>query len=82
PEEQFSVDAAPALSVLSIGTLGASAAALGAAAFSRRRNRDAPGRGIIVVEYTPPTDTDVLEGAHLVRRTGAAIPAAVLDAAV
>ncbi|MFX7764270.1 hypothetical protein ABTK05_21655, partial [Acinetobacter baumannii] len=28
------------------------------------------------------TDTDVLEGAHLVRRTGAAIPAAVLDAAV
>ncbi|MGC0368348.1 DUF2207 family protein [Microbacterium sp. SLBN-111] len=82
PEEQFAVDAAPALSVLSIGTLGVSAAAIGAAAFSRRRNRDARGRGIIVVEYTPPTDTDVLEGAHLVRRTGAAMPAAVLDAAV
>lgn len=82
PEEQFSVDAAPALSALSIGALGVSAAAIGAAAFSRRRNRDARGRGIIVVEYTPPTDTDVLEGAHLVRRTGAAIPAAVLDAAV
>jgi uncharacterized membrane protein YgcG len=82
PAEQFSVDAAPALSALSIGTLGVGAAAIGAALLSRRRNRDARGRGVVVVEYTPPTDTDVLEGAHLVRRTGSAIPAAILDAAV
>ena len=80
--EQFSVDAAPALSVVSLGTLGVSAVAIGVALTSRRRNRDAPGRGIIIAEYAPPADTDVLEGAHLVRRTGAAIPAAVLDTAV
>lgn len=80
--EQFSVDAAPALSAISIGALGISGVAIGTAVVSRRRNRDAPGRGIIVAEYTPPADTDVLEGAHLVRRTGAAIPSAVLDTAV
>lgn len=82
PAEQFSVDAAPTLTGLSIGTVGVGAVALGTAAVSRRRNRDAPGRGIIVAEYAPPADTDVLEGAHLVRRPRAAIQAAILDTAV
>ncbi|MBQ9918835.1 MAG: DUF2207 domain-containing protein [Microbacterium sp.] len=80
--EQFSVDAAPALSAISLGTLGVTAAAIGAATFSRRRNRDAAGRGIIVPEYAPPADVDVLEGAHLVGRSRGALPAAVLDTAV
>lgn len=82
PMEQFSLDAAPALPAISICAVGVSAVAIGTAAFSRRRNRDAPGRGIVVAEYTPPADTDVLEGAQLVGRTQAAIPAAVLDTAV
>ncbi|SIR76996.1 DUF2207 domain-containing protein [Microbacterium sp. RURRCA19A] len=80
--EQFSVDAAPALAAVSLGTLGLSAVAIGAAIVSRRRNRDAAGRGIIVAEYTPPAGVDVLEGAHLVGRSPAALPAAVLDTAV
>lgn len=80
--EQFSVDAAPALSAISLGTLGVTAAAIGAAISSRRRNRDAAGRGIIVPEYAPPADVDVLEGAHLVGRSRGALPAAVLDTAV
>ncbi len=80
--EQFAVDAAPVLSAVSVGALGVSAVAIGAAVASRRRNRDARGRGIIVAQYEPPTDTDVLEGAHLIRRTGAALPAAILDTAV
>jgi uncharacterized membrane protein YgcG len=80
--EQFSVDAAPVLSAVSAGALGVSAVAIGAAVSSRRRNRDAQGRGIIVAEYEPPADTDIVEGAYLIRRTGAALPAAILDTAV
>lgn len=82
PGEQFSVDAAPTLSAVSLGTVGLSAIGIGVAVLARRRNRDAPGRGVIIPEYTPPEDVDVVEGAHLVRRSGAAIPAAVLDTAV
>lgn len=82
PAEQFSVDAAPALSGVSIGTVGLSVLGVGTALLARRRNRDAPGRGVIVPEYAPPADVDIVEGAHLVRKPGAAIPAAVLDTAI
>ncbi|WP_150953008.1 DUF2207 family protein [Microbacterium testaceum] len=82
PLEQFSVDAAPVLAGASIGAVGLGAVGVGAAIAARRRGRDARGRGIIVPEYAPPADIDVLEGALLVQRRDAGIPAALLDAAV
>lgn len=82
PLEQFSVDAAPALAGLSIGAAGLGLVGAGAAFSVRRRGRDAPGRGVIVPEYGPPDGVDVLEGAELVQRRGAAVPAAVLDTAI
>lgn len=82
PLEQFSVDAAPALSALSLGTVGLGIVGIGAAAAARRRGRDAQGRGVIVPEYGPPEDVDILEGAEMVGRRGAAVPAAILDTAI
>lgn len=82
PTEQFSVDAAPVLSAVSLGTVGLGVAAIGAALVARRRTRDAAGRGVIVAEYAPPSDVDVVEGAQLVNRASAAVPAAVLDTAI
>ena len=82
PIEQFSVDAAPMLAASSLGAVGLALAGVGTALLARRRGRDAPGRGVIVPEYEPPADVDVLEGAELVNRRGAGIPAALLDTAV
>lgn len=82
PTEQFSVDAAPVLSGVSIGAVGLGVAGIGAVLVARRRTRDAAGRGVIVAEYGPPSDVDIVEGAELVNRTGAALPAAVLDTAI
>lgn len=82
PMEQFSVDAAPALAGLSLGAVGLAVAGIGTAVVARRRGRDAAGRGVIVPEYAPPSDVDVLQGAELVQRGGAGIPAALLDAAI
>ncbi|KQM39937.1 DUF2207 domain-containing protein [Microbacterium sp. Leaf203] len=82
PLEQFSVDAAPALAGSSIAAVGIGLAGVGVAAAARRRGRDADGRGIIVPEYGPPSGVDVIEGAELVHRSGAGIPAALLDTAI
>ncbi|MDF2990776.1 MAG: hypothetical protein K0S37_1290 [Microbacterium sp.] len=82
PLEQFSVDAAPALAALSIGAVVLGLAGAATALVARRRGKDAPGRGVIVPEYGPPDDVDVLEGAELVHRRSAAVPAAVLDTAI
>jgi uncharacterized membrane protein YgcG len=82
PLEQFSVDNAPALAGVSLGAVGLGLAGVGAAVVARRKGRDAEGRGVIVPEYGPPDDVDVLEGAELVQRGRAGVPAAVLDTAI
>lgn len=82
PLEQFSVDAAPVLAGSSVGAVGLGLAGVGAALVARRRGRDAAGRGVIVAEYDPPPGVDVLQGAELVGRRGAGIPAALVDTAV
>jgi uncharacterized membrane protein YgcG len=82
PLEQFSVDNAPLLGGVSLGTVGLGAAGVAAALVARRRGRDAAGRGVTVPEYGPPDDVDVLEGAELVQRGRAGVPAAILDTAI
>lgn len=82
PLEQFSVDNAPTLAGVSLGAVGLGVAGVGVALVARRRGRDAEGRGVIVPEYGPPDDVDVLEGAELVQRARAGVPAAVLDTAI
>lgn len=82
PLAQFSVDAAPVLAGASVGAVGLGLAGVGAALVARRRGRDAAGRGVIVAEYDPPPGVDVLQGAELVGRRGAGIPAALVDTAV
>ena len=44
--------------------------------------RDAPGRGTIIAEYTPPDDSDLLLDANIVRRSSAGLPALFVDFAV
>lgn len=82
PLEQFSVNAAPVLAGSSVGAVGLGLAGVSAALGARRRGRDAAGRGVIVAEYDPPPGVDVLQGAELVGRRGAGIPAALVDTAV
>ncbi len=82
PLEQFSADNAAMLGGVSLGAVGLGLAGVGAAVVARRRGRDAEGRGVIVPEYGPPEGVDVLEGAELVQRGRAGIPAAVLDTAI
>ncbi len=82
PLEQFSVDHAAALGGVSLGAVGVGLAGVGAALVARRRGKDAEGRGVIIPEYGPPDGVDVLEGAELVQRGRAGVPAAVLDTAI
>jgi len=82
PLEQFSVDHAAALGGVSLGAVGVGLAGVGAALVARRRGKDAEGRGVIIPEYGPPDDVDVLEGAELVQRGRVGVPAAVLDTAI
>ncbi|KHK96455.1 hypothetical protein LK09_15760 [Microbacterium mangrovi] len=50
---------------------------------SRRRwLRDAPGRGIVIPEYTPPPGVDALEGALLLAKQPKAVPAEILEQAI
>ncbi len=71
------------LHVLSGGVGLASLGALGAAIVSRvRSSRNAPGRGVIIPQYSEPVGIDILQSAHLVGRPAAAIPAAVVRLAV
>ncbi|WP_203580098.1 DUF2207 domain-containing protein [Microbacterium hibisci] len=65
------------VAVLGLGT------ALVLALVTRRRHlRDAPGRPVIIAEYTPPREIDALESAVLLGHTTKAIPAEVLEQAV
>ena len=64
----------------------AGAGVLGAVAFAGvqrgRRLRDAPGRGVIIPEYTPPARIDALQSAVLLGKPAKAVPAEVLEQAV
>ena len=65
---------------------GAGLAALGALGWAigvrRRTLADAPGRGLVIPEYTSPPTVDALLGAVLLGKTSKAIPAEVLEQAV
>ena len=65
---------------------GAGLAVLGALGWAigvrRRKLADAPGREIIIPEYTSPPTVDALLGAVLLGKTSKAIPAEVLEQAV
>ncbi|MGK3951543.1 DUF2207 domain-containing protein [Microbacterium sp. I2] len=71
------------------GWLQAGAAVLGlgsavalAVRARRRHLRDAPGRPVVVAEFTPPRGIDALESAVMLGMTTKAIPAEVLEQAV
>jgi len=66
----------------SVALLGLGSAVVLAAVTRRRHLRDAPGRSVIIAEYTPPRGIDALESAVLLGRTTKAIPAEVLEQAV
>ena len=54
-----------------------------AALVARRRFlRDAPGRPVIIAEYTPPPGLDALQSAVLLGRTAKGVPAEVLEQAI
>ena len=82
PVEAASLAAAPALQGGSIAAIGAGVAAIVTALVVRRRTRDAAGRGVIVAEYDPPREVDVVQAAQLVGRGSTGVPAAILDAAI
>ena len=44
--------------------------------------RDAPGRGTVIAQYTPPDDSDLLLDANIVKRSAAGLPALFVDFAV
>ncbi|MCU1439845.1 MAG: hypothetical protein JWP85_842 [Rhodoglobus sp.] len=44
--------------------------------------RDAPGRGTIIAEYTPPKESNLLLDANLIKRVGSGLPALFVDFAV
>ena len=57
-------------------------AGTGLAALLRFRSRGAPGRGIIIAQYTVPEDLSVLEAAELIGRPSAGVPAQLVSLAV
>jgi uncharacterized membrane protein YgcG len=65
-----------------IAGLGMLAAVATAIVVRLRRLRDAPGRGVIIPEYTPPDRIDALQSAVLLGRQPKGIPAEVLEQAV
>ncbi|MDY0908652.1 DUF2207 domain-containing protein [Microbacterium sp. CFBP9034] len=65
-----------------LAALGMGGAVAFAAVTRSRRLRDAPGRPVIIAEYTPPRAIDALESAVLLGLTTKAIPAEVLEQAV
>lgn len=80
--EQFAVDASPALQAGSGVAIAAALASIGAAIVARRRERDAAGEGLEIVQYDAPREVSVMEAAHLVGRGGTGVPAAIVDLAV
>ena len=65
-----------------VALLGLGTAVVLAARTRARHLRDAPGRPVIIAEYTPPRGIDALESAVLLGHTTKAIPAEVLEQAV
>jgi uncharacterized membrane protein YgcG len=47
-----------------------------------RRQRAEPSRGIIIPQYSPPTDLDVMSAAELINRRATAVPAELVSLAV
>lgn len=65
-----------------LAALGMAGAFVWAGVMRARHLRDAPGRPVIIAEYTPPRAVDALESAVLLGLTTKAIPAEVLEQAV
>ncbi|MET0933073.1 MAG: DUF2207 domain-containing protein [Mycetocola sp.] len=73
----------PAFTVVPAAVAGAGLLALLAALLARRRNtRDAPGRGILVPQYTVPKGLDIFVAADLIGKTAKAMPALLISLAV
>lgn len=73
----------PVFTVIPAGIAGAGLLSLLAAFIARRRStRDAPGRGIIVPQYTVPKNLDIFVAANLIGKTAKAMPALILSLAV
>ncbi|MGL4339846.1 MAG: DUF2207 family protein [Rhodoglobus sp.] len=69
------------VATLSLGLL--SFGVLGAAVISRvRAGRGPRGRGIIIPHYNEPDEITIMQSAHLMKRAGTAIPAALIRLAV
>jgi len=58
---------------VAVGTIGG---------FVARRKRVQPARGIIVPQYSPPDDLDVMAAAELIGKTSTAVPAQLVNLAV
>jgi len=65
-----------------VAVLGLGGSFVAALIARRRFLRDAPGRSVIIAEYTPPRSLDALQSAVLLGYTTKAIPAEVLEQAI
>ncbi|MGN6220658.1 MAG: DUF2207 domain-containing protein [Microbacterium sp.] len=65
-----------------VALLGLGGSFVAAIVARRRFLRDAPGRPVIIAEYTPPPGLDALQSAVLLGRTTKAVPAEVLEQAI
>jgi uncharacterized membrane protein YgcG len=65
-----------------VALLGLGGSFVAAIVARRRLLRDAPGRPVIIAEYTPPPGLDALQSAVLLGRTTKAVPAEVLEQAI
>lgn len=73
----------PVFTVAPAAVAGAGLLALFAALLARRRHtRDAPGRGIVVPQYTVPKGLDIFVAADLIKKTAKAMPALLISLAV
>jgi uncharacterized membrane protein YgcG len=73
----------PLFTVVPAALAGAGVLSLVAALLARRRHtRDAPGRGIIVPQYTVPKGLDIFVAADLIGQAAKAMPALILSLAV
>jgi uncharacterized membrane protein YgcG len=65
-----------------VALFGLGGSLVAAVVVRRRFLRDAPGRPVIIAEYTPPAGLDALQSAVLLGRSAKAIPAEVLEQAI
>ncbi|GAA5202631.1 DUF2207 domain-containing protein [Microbacterium jejuense] len=65
-----------------VALLGLGGSLVAAIVARRRFLRDAPGRSVIIAEYTPPPGLDALQSAVLLGRATKAVPAEVLEQAI